>query len=73
MFPDQTYLDARLIGFLHSWSLVDPWGNEEVFISVFPSIGQASAINDVIQASLNPVVEIIEAFTLLVAALDIVC
>ena len=72
IFPNRTYLNARLIGFLHSQSLVDPLGNEEVFVSIFPSIGHLSAINNVIQARLNLVVEIIEGFALLDAGLDIV-
>ena len=72
IFPDRTYLDAHLIVFLHSQSLVDPLRNEEVFVSVFLSIGHSSAINDVIQARLNPVVEIIEGFALLGVSLNIV-
>ena len=72
IFPNRTYLDARLIGFLHSRSLVDPLGNEEVFVSVLLSIWHSSAINDVIQARLNSFVEIIESFALLGAGLNVV-
>ena len=59
------------MGFLHFRSLLDPLGNEEVFVSVFPSVGHPFAVNDVIQAGLNLVVEIIESFVLLGAGLDI--
>ena len=72
IFLDRTYLDAGLICFLHSRSLVDPWGNEKVFVSIFPSIGHSSAINDVVQARLNLVVEIIEGFALLGTSLNVV-
>ena len=71
IFPDGTYLDAHLICFLHSQSSVDLLGNEKVFLSLFPSIGQSSAINNVIQARLNPIVEIIKGFALLDASLNI--
>ena len=71
MFLDRTCFDARLIGFLHSLSLVDPLGNEEVFISIFPSIGHSSTVNDVIQAGWNSVVEIIGSFVLLGASLNV--
>ena len=70
--PDFTYLDARLISFLHSQSLVDSLGNEEVFVSVFLSIGHTSAVNDLSQGVLNPVVEIIVRFSHLDTGLDVV-
>ena len=60
-----------MIGFLHSGSLVNPLGNEEVFVCVLPSIWHLSAVNDVIQTRLNSVVEIIESFTLLDAGLNV--
>ena len=68
--PYRTYIYARLISFLHSGSLVDPLSNKDVFISVFPSIGHLSAVNDFIQHWLIPVVEIIKCFALLGAGLD---
>ena len=48
--------------------MVDPLGNEEVIVSVFPSIWHSSAINDVIQARLDLVVDIIKGFALLGAS-----
>ena len=72
IFPDWAYLDARLVCFLHSRSLVYPLSNEEVFISVFLSIGHSSAVNNIIQPGLNSVVEIIESFALLGAGLNVV-
>ena len=72
MFPNRTYLDARLLGFLDSRSLVDSIGNEEIFVYIFPSIGHPSAVNNVIQAGLNSIIEIIEDFALLGASLNIV-
>ena len=71
IFPDRTFLDAQLIGFLYSRSLVDPLCNEEVFVSVFPSIGHSSTINNVIQAMLKLVVEIIEGLAFLGAGLNV--
>ena len=70
--PDWAYLDTHLISFLQSCPLIDPLGTEEVFVSIFLSIGHLSAINDIIQGRLNSVVDIIESFALLVAGLDIV-
>ena len=70
IFPDRTYLVASLICFLHSRSLVDPLGNEKVFNFIFPSIGHTSAVEDVIQAGSNWVVEIIKSFALLGAGLN---
>ena len=70
--PDRTYLDAPLRGFLHSQSLVDPLDKEKVFVSVFPSIVHSFGVNDVIQAGLNSVVDIIEGYALLVASLNVV-
>ena len=70
--PDSTYLDADLISFLHSLSFVDPFSNVEVFISVVPSSAHSSPIKDVIQARLNPVVEIMEGFEFLGAGLNVV-
>ena len=52
--------------------MVNPLGNEEVFTSVLSCIGYLSAVNDIIQAQLNTVVEIIEGFQLLDTGLDIV-
>ena len=72
IFPDRTYLNACLIAFLHSWSLIDPLCNEKVFISIFPSIRHSSAVTDVIQAGFNLVVEIIESFALRGASLNVV-
>ena len=47
-------------------------GTEDVFIFIFPSIGHSSTVNDVIQGGFNWVVEIIEAFILLGACLNVV-
>ena len=44
-----------------------------MFVSVFRSVRHASAVNDVIQARLHLVVEIIESFALLGACLDVMC
>ena len=52
--------------------MVDPLDKEEVFIFIFPSIGDWSAVNDVIQGGLNLVVEIMEGFALLDACLNVV-
>ena len=71
MFPDSTCVDARLIGFLHSQSSVDPLGNQKVFISIFPSSGDLSTVDDIIQDGLNSVAEIIKSFALLGASLHI--
>ena len=71
IFPNSTYLDARIIGFLHSRSLGDPLGNEEILVTVFPSVGHSSTVNNIIQAGLNSVAEIIESFSLLGLALDV--
>ena len=71
-FPNRTYLAISLIGFPYSRSLVDLLGKEEIFVFVFPSARQASAIHEVIQAKLNSVVAVIEYFALLTAALNIV-
>ena len=67
-----TYLDAPLTSLLHSQSLVDLFGNREVFVSVWPSIGPYAIINDVIQAELNSFVEIIKGCMLLNTGLDVV-
>ena len=72
IFPDWTYLDAYLVCFLHSPSLVDPLGKEEVIVCVFQSVGHSSAVNDVLQAQLNSMVEIFASFTLLSAGMDVV-
>ena len=72
IFPDRTYLDTRLIDFFHSRSLVNPLGNEEVLVSIFHSVGYSSAVNDVVQAGLNSVVEIIESLALLDTSLNVV-
>ena len=71
IFPDGTYLDVYLIGFLPYRSLVDLLYNEEVFISVFAFIVHLSAINHVIQGRLNSFVETIEGFTLLGTDLNV--
>ena len=71
IFSDRTYLDARLIDFHHFQSLVDLLGNEKVFISIFLSIVHSSAVNNVIQAGLNSVVDIIESFALLGVGLNV--
>ena len=73
IFPDGTDFDACMIGFLQSRSLVDAFGNEEILDSIFPSVGHLSAINNVIQAALNSVVEILKSFALLGAGWDVVC
>ena len=71
IFPDGTYLDARLKGFLYSQCLVDPFGKGEVFITALPSIGHSSMINDIIQGWLNSVIEIIKGFAVLGVGLNI--
>ena len=71
LFLDRIYLDASLQGFLHFQSLVDSFGTAEVFIVTFPSIRQSSAMNDIIQAVLKSVVEIVKGFTVLDAGLDV--
>ena len=65
ILPDYTYLDAGLITFPYSCFLVDPLGNEEVFISIFLSVGYMSAMNDVVPAQLNVVSDLIEGLALL--------
>ena len=72
IFPNRLYLNACFIDILHSQSLVDLLGKEEIFVSVFPSVGHSSAVNDVIQAWLNYIVEVIEYFAILGTGLDIV-
>ena len=72
VLPDWSYLDVHLKSFLHFRSLINLLGNKKVFVSVFPSIRHLSAINDVMQARLNAVVEIIVYFLLLGACLNIV-
>ena len=72
IFPNRTYLDARLIGFVHSQFLVDPLGNKGIFSSVFPSIGHWSAVNKVVQAWLNLDIELVEGFALLNTCLNVV-
>ena len=72
IFPDRIYIDACLTGFLHSHSLMNPLGNKEVFVSVFPAIRHSSAINDIMLAKLNSVVEIIGSFVLRSTGLDVV-
>ena len=52
--------------------MVDPSGNEEIFLSIFLSIGHLSALKDIIQPGLNLVVEIIEGFALLCATWNVV-
>ena len=71
IFPNRTYFDACLISFLHSRSLVDPLSNEEIFVSVFPSVRHLSPINDIIEAWLDSVIEIMEGFELLDVGLEI--
>ena len=66
-----TYLNRRFISFLPSRSLVNVWGKEEVFASVFLYIGHLSTVNDVIQAWFNVVVEIIIQFVLLDQGLNV--
>ena len=46
-------------------------GNEEIFVPVFTSVGNLSAVDDVIQGLLNSVVELIETFVLLGTGLDV--
>ena len=46
--------------------------NEEVFVSVLPSIGHLSTINYVIEARLNSVAEIIKGLVFLDTGLDVV-
>ena len=70
--PDRTCLDACLIGFIHSQSVVDPFGDKKDIGSIFPSIGHSSAVNNVIQAGLILVVKIIDGFGLLGAFLKVV-
>ena len=53
-------------------SLVDPVGNKEVFVSVFPFIGHPSTVHDVIQDVWNSVVESTETLELHDMGLDIV-
>ena len=73
IFPNRTYLEACLTGFLHSRYLVNLLGNAEIFCCVFASIWLLLAAYDVIQVWLNAVAEVTEDFGLLGAGLDVVC
>ena len=52
--------------------MVDPLGNEDVFMAVFPSIGHSSTLNDVVQAWLNSLLEIMDSIKLLDAGVNVV-
>ena len=72
IFINRTYIDTGLIDFLHFRSMVDPLGDEEVFIAISPAIGHSFTVNDVVQPRLNWVVQIMEVVILLDTCSDIV-
>ena len=69
--PNRIYLDKCLIGLLCFQSSVDPLDNVEVVAYTFLSIKHSSAVDDVMQAQLNSLVEIVQCLAFLGISLDI--